>query len=242
MNTYRPLSYDESEILRTEMASTDVDETIRVIDHVRVTRRHLQRLRPYYREEAGTSQRSYYLSDEIINTYLALLSERAAADPTRLGSVFLFNSYLYSRLVANGYKFENVSGFFAEKGSPFDYEFVLLPISEHFHWTIFVIQPRIKQICYYDSLKYSNPKRMRTVKAYLDNMHRKHHAGKGIKWSEWKEVVPKDFPTQPDAVNCGVFVLSIANYTLQKMKIDIDLTRLNDMRRIINYQLIMGGI
>ena len=126
----------------------------------------------------------------IINSYLKLLSETA-------NDAFAFNTFFYTKVLSCG--FNTVCQWIHE--GIFRKRLLLFPIHLNIH--IHLVDITKYPICYFDSLKKSNPVCLETIQNYLIRKS-EHHA------AEWEFVYPKNIPKQDNSSDCGVFVCMYA--------------------------------
>ena len=81
-----------------------------------------------------------FLNDNIINFYLSHLEN--ITQTSSLGTLCIFNTFFYSKLVKNGYNL--IKKWI--KNNVFEYDKILVPIHLTAHWSLIVIRPALKKL------------------------------------------------------------------------------------------------
>ncbi|KAJ5656547.1 hypothetical protein N7507_008497 [Penicillium longicatenatum] len=152
-----------------------------------------------------------WLNDEIINSYLALITQylqqstgnKAPNDRPRYHA---FNTFFFSSLRDKGYDGVRRWAKRAKIGGEglLEVDMVFVPVHESSHWTLLVVKPADRTIEYFDSMGARGARQVRTIKAWL--------AGElGAKYvdSEWT-ILPSASSFQDNGSDCGVFLLTNA--------------------------------
>ena len=143
------------------------------------------------------------LNDRIINFYMMMIEGRSSY--TRRGIMVLHTNF-YPMLLQGGPIFKEKNAIFQP-----NIHTILIPIHlfEENHWTLISINMRKRTICHYDSLPTGN--RYQVVKNIIDFLKDAHMTcfGNPLNPKQWDNKLPI-IPKQKNLVDCGAFVLQIA--------------------------------
>ncbi|KAI8388062.1 uncharacterized protein BYT42DRAFT_220418 [Radiomyces spectabilis] len=147
-----------------------------------------------------------WLNDEIINFYLALISDRASQKADSLPSIHCFNTFFCSTLRESGYAKVRR---WTKKVDIFSKDLILIPINHAYHWTLGIIHVQKKLVEVYDSLGGNHDY---TIKLLFNYLQQEHMDKKGtpLDLSDWTSNTPKDIPHQKNMSDCGVFTCTFA--------------------------------
>lgn len=126
--------------------------------------------------------------------------------------VFAFSTFFYPKLVAGG--FDGVSNWMKDVNL-FNKQLLLIPIHLQMHWCLATVDFKLKQFCYYDSLRGVNNTCLQLLKEYIQQK------ASGCKsndhtFSVWSNVIRQDIPQQYNSYDCGVFVCMYARLLSEK--------------------------
>ena len=187
-----------------------------------ITTSHFSRLEP----GRGTSS---WLSDELINFYMQLLSmrdqETAASNPRHIRNHF-FNSFLMATLRPNrgAYEYKRVQRW-TKTFDLFSLNKVFIPINiDDTHWTLAVIDMTNKVIRYYDSSGGAGREYLGKLLDYVkDEWTHKKRTSPPAWMSEWRLIEgSQSTPQQHNSYDCGVFVLCSADLLAQDLPLLFD--------------------
>lgn len=174
--------------------------------HGRLQARDFQKIVP----PSGKAGMDAWLNDESINEYLSLITKHANKDikPKSTPRMHAFSTFFYTSLKTGGYKKvarwakrANLAG-----SALLDVEKIFIPINPNqSHWTLAVIQPRIRLITHYNSLGSGS-------KAYLDVICEwlRGELGSGFNKDDWELDYAAESPQQMNGSDCGVFTVTTA--------------------------------
>lgn len=93
--------------------------------------------------------------------------------------------------------------------------YLLVPINQHSHWTLVIIDMRRKTITFYDSCMNDGTVQMTLILAYLCQ---EHYARKGTALIEgqWQLKHAADFTPQDNSYDCGVYICKFARNLLRR--------------------------
>ena len=218
------------------------------------------------RHDFASVQDGEWLNDEVINFYLRMIKDRQVRDAEasgRLPKVWVWTTMFYKKLysVESGsyvgkYDYEGVKRWtlparlIARKlpaESVFDMDKIIVPLHQEVHWTVCVIDLRAKRLTFYDSMHHSD------VLNALTNLRRwlsdEHQAKKGepLDLSDWEMVErPHEHgeavPSQLNGVDCGVFMLKMAEYQARDAKMTFSQDDMPFFRRRIVADILNGKI
>lgn len=202
------------------------------------------------RDNLITLKPGQWLDDMIINFYMEMIDERSRNN-SNLPSTFCFNTFLYTKFVAEGY--DGVRNF-TRRSDIFEKDIIVIPIHEasRSHWTVVIIKPKMKQVAYLDSL--SNNTGLKTtlqqnaitildhVQSYLAFEHLERRNAL-LDSENWSTIQLLTVPQQTTSDDCGVFVCQFAKHVAQNRSLnDIDPNRIPQTRRVMCYEILTGTL
>ena len=113
---------------------------------------------PFAPKDMATLKNGEWINDEVVNLYFAILQQRETSNMD-LPRVQFFSSQFYPKLAesTDGYYYKNVTNWTARSkvpGTVFSKDLLIIPIHCHGnHWTLAVINIKLKRFEYYDSLR-----------------------------------------------------------------------------------------
>ncbi|KAG4306220.1 hypothetical protein PORY_000208 [Pneumocystis oryctolagi] len=165
-----------------------------------------------------------WLNDEIINFYIALISERAKASPEG-PKVYAFNTFFYTTLEKKGYR--GVQRWTKRaKVNIMQQDYVFVPIHLGIHWCMSVINFKKKRIEYWDSLNGSSGNTFQLLRDYLVQ-----ESGNTIDLDKWKNYIPESGPIQRNGYDCGVFACKTAECIARESPVDYTQDDIKELRK-----------
>lgn len=167
------------------------------------------------------SLRNYWLTDDIINSYVKLLLEMDSIhNPTKRSHVFNTHFYFYLTSTIRGYDFEGVSNWtrcFNGRDIFSDLKHFVVPMNlGNTHWALTVVYFEELLIEYEDSFGLGGDEHTENVLQYLEDYARENNLP--FDKSKWRcRNRYKTVPQQENSVDCGVFVLLNAYLTLRNI-------------------------
>jgi sentrin-specific protease 1 len=153
---------------------------------------------------------------------MKMLQERSASGDAYAPSWFC-STFFFSKLTneqADGrreYTYKNVMRW--TKRAQIDIfakEFVFVPVHVNkIHWVMGVVNIGLKQVCYYDSMSASAGQIAFFGETMLRWVKDEHQNKKGAPLpdeNKWKVVHPEHVPQQKNGFDCGVFMVTVAEY------------------------------
>ena len=168
-----------------------------------------------------TLQDGQWLNDEVINFYIALLMDKCIKSHKR---ILFFNSFFYTRLIENGYNYNNVRRWtriekLRKKGingvnNIFELDKIIFPINlSNIHWSCGCLNFKDKTIEYYDSMNRSNDQNknhfFKTMRQYLYDEYKDKINGNNLNLNEWINENGA-IAQQQNGNDCGVFTVKCA--------------------------------
>uniref|UniRef100_A0A914Z352 Ubiquitin-like protease family profile domain-containing protein n=1 Tax=Panagrolaimus superbus TaxID=310955 RepID=A0A914Z352_9BILA len=92
-----------------------------------------------------------WLNDMVVNLYMDLITERSKEDSI-LPKVYSFNSFFYSSYRRKDY--DGITSWIND--AIFDYDYILIPVHEHSHWFMIIVNVESKVIGSFDSFSNDN--------------------------------------------------------------------------------------
>ncbi|EMR11295.1 hypothetical protein PNEG_00324 [Pneumocystis murina B123] len=176
-----------------------------------------------------------WLNDEIINFYIALISERAKATP-KGPKVYAFNTFFYTTLEKNGY--QGVRRWTKRaKVNILEQDYVLIPIHLGIHWCMSIINFKKKRFEYWDSLNGKSGKVFLLLRDYLFQ-----ESGNTINLDDWIDYIPESGPIQTNGYDCGVFACKTAECIAREGSIDYTQDDIKELRKRMVANIIEGRL
>lgn len=133
--------------------------------------------------------------------------------------MFIFSSFLYTRLETPGYEYRDVKGWTAKsKVRVLEYGRLILPVNvNQNHWVLAAVDVQYKRVVYLDSLKGrdSGGVLQRVRQWFVDEVTDKYGEDevRRLDIANWETVVnPPYVPQQKDRDSCGIFAVMLADY------------------------------
>lgn len=212
----RPLTADEEAEVDDALAPGPASEQLSEFMNVPVTRHDMRTLNP-----------TEWLNDEVINLFFKLLEGReiAAVDALKAGAAesppsavdwprcHFCQTNFYTKLVqGGGYDYKNVRRW-TKKYDVFSKDLIIVPIHCHGnHWTLAVINLKLKRFEYYDSLRGSEDLVLIHLRKWIEDesMDKKKVP---FDTSGFQDVAYKaGTPQQRNGYDCGVFMTRTADF------------------------------
>ena len=188
-----------------------------------------------------TLQSPNWLNDEIINFYYELLAERSAKN-SNYPRLYVFNTFFYSKVQANGY--ESVKRW-TRRVDLFSFDMILIPIHLGIHWCCAEINFKTRSIIYYDSLHNRNDKCLKTLLNYLIEEHKDKKGSDGdssFNFANWTLSCPTEIPCQQNGYDCGVFTCLFAENRSREIDFSFSQKQMKYYRDRISYEIITATL
>lgn len=212
--------------------------------HGQIVAMSISRNAIYQRDIITCTRPLAWLNDEIINSYLELLTHylrqlRQNLGPSDRPLFHSFSTYFYPKLREKGY--EGIQRWVkrAKIGGEqlLNVDTVFIPVHEINHWTLMVVRPVDRTIEYFDSLGSSGAAQVKWIKKWLRG-----ELGSKYKEDEWT-VLGSVSSQQDNGSDCGVFLLTNA----KAIALGIEPTAFGPshiklLRRKIVAELMNGGL
>ncbi|MED6106487.1 hypothetical protein PIB30_005117 [Stylosanthes scabra] len=162
-----------------------------------------------------------WLNDQVIDLYLVLLKERERRKANNSLHCHFFSTFFYTKLISgkNGYDFNSIRRWTSQKKlgySPHECDKLFVPIHQHCHWCLAVINQKEKKFQYLDSLRGRDTQVLKVLARYfVDEV--KDKTGKDIDVSSWEKEFVKDLPEQKNGYDCGMFMIKYADFYSRNM-------------------------
>eukprot|EP01067_Filipodium_phascolosomae_P000814 Filipodium_phascolosomae@DN1585_c0_g1_i1.p2 len=208
---------------------------------------------PMTREKLLCLNPRQWLNDEVMNLYLKLVQARnedilsTTGYPTNMKppSVFIFNTFFYSKVSGEGtkncYDYASVRRWTTRsKVDIFSKDWVLFPIhSGGIHWVLGGIDTRNKEIHYWDSMHGKPPSNFEEiVRNYLADEHMDKKKTPLETKQDWSLVKEKQaVPMQQNGFDCGVFAISFAKCTAYGRPFDFNQSDMLVLRKKITIEI-----
>jgi len=224
MPVFKPLSSSETSLAHHLINQPDLDDNLVAPDlQTQLTGKSLKSLR-----------RRQWLTDEVINAYLLLIQ-------SEFPRVFVFSSFFWQKLTANGYDYESVANWNRRrKVTLWESDIALIPINVRGnHWALGAIDFRDNSIAYYDSLRENGlPQKFKpNLIKYLTD----HGRSSDKPARRWRFYYPHNLRQQKNDNDCGVFLCLNAVYLANNLPPQsCSIAELESMRLRMLVQLCTG--
>ncbi|KAG5519213.1 hypothetical protein PMAC_002301 [Pneumocystis sp. 'macacae'] len=225
-SSYRlpPLSKELLKKVEDALSSNELKDPLIVKFNISITSYDIRTLRD-----------KEWLNDEIINFYIALISERAKAS-LEGPKVYAFNTFFYTTLEKKGYK--GVQRWTKRaKVNIMQQDYILIPVHLGIHWCMSVINFKKKRFEYWDSLSGSPGNTFRLLRNYL-----LHESGNTIDLDKWDDYIPESCPVQRNGYDCGVFACKTAECIAREGSIDYTQDDIKELRKRMVANIIEGRL
>merc|ERR1719247_4074572 len=176
-----------------------------------------------------------WLNDEVINFYMKMLQERCKEGNGYQQSYFC-NSFFYTKLTEGGtYTYKNVARWTKRaKVDVFALDLVFVPIHVHgIHWCMGVVDVPRKEVRYYDSMSGGDHGFGEHMLQWVADEH-KDKKGKPLPDAgTWSVVRPQNVPQQENGNDCGVFMVTCAEYLSRGTDPTFHQKNISDIRKLI---------
>ena len=191
-----------------------------------------------------------WLNDELINTYVALLTDRNIKRMKHQNSpnisIFVFSSYFYDKLESRGYegvktwnKVFGKYGYSQKNVSEFDLVMFPIHVGSN-HWVCGCIDFKGKTIEYFDSLNKDPKQYFKVIREYL-MAEAEAVSDEMIDLRSWKDINHEDrYPQQHNFSDCGVFVIKCMDWICDRLYPDYSNDDMKYFRRRLMIEMIIG--
>jgi len=231
----RPLSTDEEDQVDEALApGRQKTEVLVEFMNVPVSRYDMATLRP-----------GCWLNDEVINLFFKLLEGREAKataakaagktdDPfIQAPRCHFCQTNFYTKLVGGGYDYKQVRRW-TKKVDVFTKELIIVPYHCHGnHWTLAVINFKLKRFEYYDSLFGHEGSILQDLRKWLcdESLDKKKVAFDTSDWTDLAFKSQSGNPRQQNGHDCGVFMARTADYLSRNGLLDFSQANMPYFRR-----------
>lgn len=214
-----PLTAQEEEEVRAAMEDGSPEKELvhfkKGRTDISMTREELQCLRP-----------GAWLDDKSIEIYINLVVEMRDEHPELPDVRMIKNSFFYTKLVQEGYVYDNVKVWTKRMKDLLQADKILVPINKDGnHWVLAVINVRDKRFEFYDALpsgwKDFEHEVFGNLRRWLCDESRD-KLKKEWDLTGWVDYGPTEIPHQQNGYDCGMFAVKYA----QCMALDVDLESL----------------
>lgn len=162
------------------------------------------------------------LNDEVINAFVVILNKKTTDS-------YMWSTRFYQKLYENDeYQYKRVRRW-TKKIEIFSYHNILVPINvNENHWILVLIDTKTKALIYFDSFQTEKNKNdvQRTAQTVCNNLKRwlkdlHIHEKKSFPIAHWPCIIYKNTPQQDNFIDCGLFMVRIAQMIMLEKKIDV---------------------
>ncbi|XP_046714059.1 sentrin-specific protease 2 [Silurus meridionalis] len=180
------------------LAQRDPDLVLSSAFKLRITQRDL-----------ATLQEGSWLNDEVINFYLNLVMARAEQDAGGR-QVYCFSTFFFPKLHGGGHAAVRR---WTKAVDLFLYDIILIPLHLGVHWSLAVVDLRVKSVRSYDSMGQRHDDICNLILMYMKEEYEV-KKGKDLEILKWTvtSLRATEVPQQKNGSDCGVFVCKYADY------------------------------
>lgn len=226
----RPLDEDELELVQDAWSISNPAQKVADAFRVTVTAHDIQTLR------YGT-----WLNDNVIDFYLAMVTERSRQNEDTLPKSFVFTSHFYTKLEKDG--FNGVKRWAKRKGldvTKVDYIFV--PVNRNnSHWCLAVINNKDARFEFYDSMNGRGTNTLYNLRDYMTQQTMMTYPESnpdelGYDSYEMLDSVP--CPQQQNAYDCGVFTCKMVEVLSREKPLSFTQKDMPIIRQRMTFEII----
>eukprot|EP00752_Nemacystus_decipiens_P018302 g16418.t1 len=160
-----------------------------------------------------------WLGDEVINLYMKSIQARnrvAVASGQQVPKCGMMSTFFYTQLSddGRGYRYQGVKRFLKKaKIDLFDLDKFMFPVNvNRNHWTLAVINFRLRRLEYYDSMGQPfDPLGFEYMARFVNDESKSKRGGQEMDISDWPTFNYANLPRQNNCVDCGVFASMFAD-------------------------------
>lgn len=178
-----------------------------------------------------------WLNDAIINVYLNLIVNRSKEKPS-LPKVYAFNTFFLTRYIEMGY---SAVRRWTRRDDIFAHDILLVPVHLGMHWCMAIVDLRVKQIKYMDSMGGRNDECLGTLLDYLAQELEDKKKSQ-LNFDEWQLSNIQNLPQQQNGSDCGMFALKYADYGAQDAEINFSQSDMPYFRRRMMFEILQSAI
>lgn len=226
----RPLDADELEEVYDIWAITNPRHTVADAFKIQVTTHDIWTLR-----------HGHWLNDNIIDFYLAMVTERSRSNETKLPKSFVFTSHFYTKLEESG--FDGVKRWAKRKGldvTKVDYIFV--PVNRNnVHWCLAVINNKDCRFEFYDSMNGRGTVTLSNLRDYMYKQTLMTYPDSnpdelGYDSYEMLDTIP--CPQQQNDFDCGVFTCKMVEVLSRDKPLSFSQKDMRTIRERMVYEIL----
>lgn len=208
---------NESKVRELWMQKVDESRILVKLGNIEVDLKSFQRL------DITKNGSEAYLNDELVNGYLYLIQQ---VDIIRNPSnrTFIFNSFFMTQLIDQGYEYvHRWTRSFPNKDLS-NMEYIVMPVNvPMIHWSLILVELKIKKIKYIDSLGWDGQKYLEAAASFMQRYEQENETILDASQPWTLEDVGRNTPQQMNGHDCGVFLcitvfLLMKRYSLNQIK------------------------
>jgi sentrin-specific protease 1 len=120
----------------------------------------------------------------------------------------------------------------------FNYDRVFFPTNvSECHWALIEVSTKEKKVRYFDSLGWSGQKYLDMIMRYLEFRHQQ------VDFSSWHAIdMGKSVPQQDNKDDCGIFCMMYADYRVDNLPLDFEMSDILGFRKKIALDILRGHV
>lgn len=193
------------------------------------------------RHDLETLSGKNLINDVIVNAYLSLIVDRNRQNP-QLPALHAFDTFFWKMYIARDY--DNVRQW-TQGCDIFSNDMLLIPVHLELHpighWCMAIVDLRVKEIKYLDSLGGRNDEGLKLVLRYL-SQEMLEKKKRPLDSEEWHLVHDHNLPKQDNGFDCGIFALKYADFLAQDAEIKFSQADMPRFRHTMMYELLNSSL
>ncbi|XP_018497652.1 sentrin-specific protease 1-like [Galendromus occidentalis] len=178
-----------------------------------------------------------WLNDAIINVYLNLIVNRSK-EAQKLPKVYAFNTFFLTRYIEMGY---SAVRRWTRRDDIFAHDILLVPVHLGMHWCMAIVDLRVKQIKYMDSMGGRNDACLATLLEYL-SQEMSDKKNSQLDAGQWLLTNIQNLPQQQNGSDCGMFALKYADFAAKDAEINFTQNDMPYFRRRMMFEILRSSI
>jgi len=186
-----------------------------------------------------------WLNDEVINFFMGLLQQRELRLNPDKPRCHFFNTFFYNSLFSNArkYDYKKVRRWSGKKlgYSILDCDKVVIPIHQGMHWVLAVINIAETKLQFFDSMGGSDKASLANLARYITDEYQDKRQ-EAVDGSTWVTENPRNIPHQDNCSDCGVFMVTFAEYSSRDCEFNFHQQDMPFIRRRLTAEILNGII
>ena len=178
-----------------------------------------------------------WLNDNIMNEYLNLIVDRSRNEK-HLPKVFAYNTFFLQVYTRMGYGDVRK---WTRRDDIFAHDILFFPVHENEHWTMAMVDLRVKHIKYMDSMGGRNDECLAKLLTYLAQ-ESKDKRNIQLNSNEWRLIHVDNLPKQRNCSDCGIFALKYAEFAARDAHMAFSQCDMPFFRKLAMYEILRSAL